>query len=93
MFKREEFLKYVNGYCPNTKVLYDRNNIVILKVDSYEDCHNLFDKKTIDWCIARSNTHWNDYVAKLYHKQYFIIDFNHFLFCIDFEAYFSENAV
>lgn len=77
MFKKEEFLKSVKDYCPNTKVLYDRNNIVLVQVESFADCHFLFDKKTIDWCIARSNSHWCDYVAKPFHKQYFIVDFNH----------------
>jgi hypothetical protein len=73
---REHFLKAIANYCPQTKVVYDKNNIVIIKVSSFEDCNRIFCHDTIKWCIAQNKAHWNSYVEKIGHKQYFIIDFN-----------------
>ena len=73
---REHFLNSVAKFCPDTKVLYDKNNIVVIKVSSFDDCNRMFHIDSIDWCIARSKSHWNDYVGKPNQSQYFIIDFN-----------------
>jgi hypothetical protein len=78
LFKgRENFLHELSVWCPDTEVLYCRNNIVIIKVNTFQDCNRLFYKDSIDWCIARSKGHWDDYVGAPGQEQYFIIDFNH----------------
>ena len=77
LFKgKKNFLDAVAKYCPDTKVLYDRNSVVIIKVNSFTDCNRMFYVESIDWCIARSEGHWNDYVGKPNQSQYFIIDFD-----------------
>ena len=73
---KEHFLKEIANYCHNTNVIYDKNNIVIIKVNSFSDCNYIFCHKTINWCIANSECHWNSYVNKKGHEQFFIIDFN-----------------
>ena len=64
------------GKLHDTKVVYDLNNIVVLKVGTFDDCSRLFDKDSIHWCIAQSRRHWNEYVGSMFTRQYFIIDFN-----------------
>ena len=73
---KEHFLKAIANHCHKTKVIYDKNNIVIIKVNSFSDCNFIFCHSTINWCIANHECHWNDYVNKKGHKQFFIIDFN-----------------
>lgn len=72
---REKFLEQVNKL-ENTDVLYDKRGIVIIQVKSFDDCHELFDKKGIHWCIAQEKSHWDSYVTNTNSSQYFIIDFN-----------------
>ena len=78
IYNKDEFLQFVKCL-KNTKVLYDKNNIVILRVKTYNDCKALFgNDKTINWCIANSRCHWDEYIGNhSFTKQYFIIDFNH----------------
>jgi hypothetical protein len=73
---KEHFLKAIADSCKDTAVIYDKNNIVIIKVSSFSDCNRIFCHKTIKWCIANQEYHWNDYVGKAGHEQFFIIDFN-----------------
>lgn len=73
---REHFLKALADLCPNTKVIYDKNNIFVINVNSFKDCNRIFARDTIHWCIANHECHWNEYVGGLGQKQFFIIDFN-----------------
>ncbi len=73
---RDKFLKAISNNCPDTKVIYDNNNIVVINVNSFKDCHNIFYHNTINWCIAESELHWVNYVGNESCKQFFIIDFN-----------------
>ena len=73
--KRKDFLDAVSKL-ENTEVLYDKDGIVIVRIKSWHDCNVLFDRDSIHWCIARNESHWIDYVAKPFTKQYFIVDFN-----------------
>lgn len=73
---KEHFLKAIADSCKDTAVIYDKKNIVIIKVSSFSDCNRIFCHKTINWCIANNERHWNDYVGKAGHEQFFIIDFN-----------------
>ena len=74
---REEFLSIVKTL-QNTEVVYDKRNIVIIRVKTFSDCNTLFCSNTVNWCIANKKEYWDDYVNKPFRKQYFIIDFNNF---------------
>lgn len=74
---RKEFLALVKTL-QNTEVVYDKRNIVIVRVKTFSDCNTLFCSNTVNWCIANDIDHWDDYVNKQFRKQYFIIDFNDF---------------
>ncbi len=74
---KQKALEFIKKNCPSTSVIYDKNDILILMVESFHDCNALFNDCTISWCIARNEDHWNDYVRSPRNKQYFIIDFKH----------------
>ena len=78
IYNKDNFLQFVKCL-QNTKVLYDKNNIVIIRVKTYNDCKALFgNDETINWCIANSKFHWDEYIGDHpFAKQYFIIDFDH----------------
>ena len=76
MYSEEEFVKYVNDTF-GVKLLYHTNRVYLIKVTSHKVCKKLFDRKDIDWCIAQSEKHWDDYITHPGNKQYFIVDFNH----------------
>jgi len=62
----------------NSKILYDKDGIVILEVCTFEDCHELFGNwYEVQWCIANKKAHWNNYIGeRLFSHQYFLLDFN-----------------
>ena len=80
MYSEEEFVKYVNDTF-GVKLLYHTNRVYLIKVTSHKVCKKLFDRKDIDWCIAQSEKHWDDYITHPGNKQYFIVDFNPVLLC------------
>jgi len=73
---RERLFEIISKECNDTKVIYDENGVVIIKVDSYKDCHRLFFDSSVNWCIANDKSHWDGYVNHPEREQYFIIDFN-----------------
>jgi len=75
MYTEKEFFYLVNEL-NGAKILKANNGIYLIKVNNHSACKKLFDRHTIDWCIARSKAHWNDYVENPGNKQYFIVDFN-----------------
>lgn len=72
---KENFLKHVNKLS-DTKILYNKDNIVIIEVKSFNDCNSMFCIDSVNWCIAHRKNHWDGYVGKPNQHQYFIIDFN-----------------
>ena len=84
--KRKDFLDAVSKL-ENTEVLYDKDGIVIVRIKAWHDCNVLFDRDSIHWCIARNESHWIEYVAKPFTKQYFIVDFNKINNEDDFEEF------
>ena len=76
MYSEEDFVEFIHKTF-GVKLLYQSGKIYVIKVTSHDACKKLFDRDTIDWCIARSEKHWDDYVSHPGNKQYFIVDFNH----------------
>jgi hypothetical protein len=75
MYTEREFVDLVKNLS-GAKILKSDNKVYLLEVTKQYACGKLFNRKTIDWCIARSKSHWNDYITNPGNKQYFIVDFN-----------------
>ena len=75
MYTEREFVDLVKNLS-GAKILKSHNKVYLLEVTKQYACDKLFNRKTIDWCIARSKSHWNDYITNPGNKQYFIVDFN-----------------
>jgi hypothetical protein len=69
--KREHILGVIKSL-KNTKVLYDKNNILVAQVGTYEDIKVLGNDCT--WCIVQYNSSWINYTAGGY--QLIVWDFN-----------------
>lgn len=69
-----KFIKNVEGI--NCNIVYDKDNIVIIKVDDYDTIKYL--AKTTNWCISKNKKYWNDYITSKGKKasQYVMFDFS-----------------
>jgi len=76
-------LDHFNGFTPNAlserladfgiTPLYDKNNVVVFEVDSYDKCKKL---GSTSWCIVRDEEYFDQYVTHEYNNQYILYDFN-----------------
>ena len=76
MYSEEDFVKFANETF-GVKILCRVGKVYLIRVKFHEDCKKLFDRKDIDWCIAQSEKHWDEYITHPGNKQYFIVDFSH----------------
>ena len=74
MYNEENFVKFIQNTF-GVKIQYQKNSVYLVRVMTYKVCKRLFDRSTINWCIARSESHWNEYITKPENNQYFIVDF------------------
>ena len=57
-------------------IIFEKNNVLLIRVKNYDACNWLFARPSINWCIATNEIHWREYVCKPFRKQYFIVDYN-----------------
>ena len=74
-WNKEDLLTYVSINTPKCDVAYDKDNIVILQVKSYDDSNSLCLGRT-SWCITNSKCQWENYVVTDNNRQYFFFDFS-----------------
>ena len=74
-WNREDFLAFIANNAQDCSVVYDKDNIVVIRVTSYESSNRIAQTNT-KWCIATSREQWNNYVVRENNKQYFMFDFN-----------------
>ena len=86
MYTEKEFVSIVR-FTPGAKIIHKIGKIYLLSVKYHSACASLFDIDTVDWCIARSKYHWNDYIANNGNKQYFIVDFNNVDNFVNYDEY------
>ena len=73
---KDKFIEQVK-LTDGAKLIFEKNNVVLVRVTTFNACRRLFNKKGIDWCIAKDEYHWEEYVEKgSLRRQYFIVDFN-----------------
>ena len=74
-WERGELLTYVSNNTPDCKVVFDKDNVVVLDVPSYKSSNKLCNGTT-SWCITNSDAQWKNYVTDNRNKQYFLFDFS-----------------
>ena len=76
-YNKKEFLDIMKSL-NHSDVVYDKDNIAIVEVGSFDDCRELFGNwYGVHWCIANKKCHWDSYIGeKPFSHQYFLLDFN-----------------
>lgn len=73
---KDKFIEQVK-LTDGAKLIFEKNNVVLVRVTTFNACKRLFKKEGIKWCIAKDECYWNEYVTKEeLRRQYFIVDFN-----------------
>lgn len=68
-----EYLKNVEGL--NYKIIFDKGDIVLIKVDDFETIKKL--GKTTNWCISKNKQYWDNYMERGEgSSQYMLFDFS-----------------
>lgn len=74
---KKEFISFVTKSTPNSPIVYNNENIVILHVTSHKDCNKLVGSEgRTKWCFNCNKTCWESYVNDTNSKQYFLFDFS-----------------
>jgi len=74
MYTEREFVDLVKNLY-GARIIKSHNSVYLISVTRQSACDKLFNRKTIDWCISRSKSHWDSYITTPGNKQYFIVDF------------------
>ena len=72
---KDSFIKQVKS-TKGAKIIFEKDNIVLIKVKKFKACNKLFNIPSINWCIARDKQFWYKYAVGWFKRQYFIVDFN-----------------
>lgn len=76
-WNREDMLSYAQRCCPDVEVTYDMNNIVVLRIPSFESSQKLCGNGRTSWCLTREKSYFNNYTTSNGNaQQYFLFDFN-----------------
>lgn len=79
-WKREEMLEFMRACAPDCSIVYDKGNVVIIRVPSYESSVVMCGGGRTQWCITKADHYFDSYVASYHGKrqQFFLFDFNKF---------------
>lgn len=76
-WNREDMLSFAQRNCPDTEVVYDKDNVVIIRVPSFESSSKLCGSGRTAWCLTRDKSYFQRYTAENDHaQQFFLFDFN-----------------
>lgn len=77
-WNKEDLLAFVEHNAKDCEVIFDKDNVVILSVPSFDSSHKLCGSGRTQWCIARELDYFKRYVTNYDGKrtQYFLFDFN-----------------
>lgn len=74
---KDSLLEFIKTKTKHTTLVYNVDDVVILKVDSYNDCNLLVGREgRTKWCFNNSEKKWNGYTKDLNRRQYFYFDFS-----------------
>ena len=75
---RESLLQFKEKVGNGADVLYDKDNIIMMKINNFKTSNTLCGGGRTQWCITREEGMWNRYAQRNDRtSQYFIWDFNH----------------
>lgn len=76
-WNREDMLSYAKHHCPDIEICYDKDNIVVLRIPSFESATKLCGAGRTSWCLTRKRDYFERYTKENSNgQQYFIFNFN-----------------
>lgn len=76
-WNREDFLLYLQNNCPGSEICFDKDNVVITRLDSFDTAKKLCGSSRTSWCLTRENRFFNQYTSDAGGaSQFAIFDFN-----------------
>ena len=96
-WNKEDMLGFLSRNCPDSSVVYDNDNIVIVQVASFDSSRKLCGGGRTGWCLTREISYFRRYVNENNANQFFYFDFSkredHELAHIGFTVRPSEGIV
>ena len=76
-WNREDFLLYFQNNCPNSEICYDKDGIVIVRLDNFATAKKLCGGGRTGWCLTRESRYFNQYTHDNNNaSQFALFDFN-----------------
>lgn len=76
-WSREELLSFAQRNCKDVDICYDKDNIVILQIPSFESAKKLCGDGITSWCLTRERSYFERYTKNNNNaRQFFLFDFN-----------------
>lgn len=76
-WNREDMLSYAQRCCPDVDVVYDKDNVVIARIPSFESSQKLCGNGRTSWCLTRDRGYFTRYTKENENaQQFFLFDFN-----------------
>ena len=74
---KEDMLSFLSHNAKDCDVVFDKGNVVIVRVPSYESSHKLCGNGRTGWCLSRESDYFDRYVTSYGGKrsQFFLFDF------------------
>lgn len=74
---KDDLIRYIQCNAKDCNVIFNRNNVIVVEVNSFESSKKLGGNSRTSWCITRESKFFKQYVIDVADtKQYFLFDFN-----------------
>jgi len=76
-WNKDEAMEFIKKNAKDCSIIFDNNNVLVLKVPSFKSSHKLCGGGRTGWCLTRENQYFNSYVTSYDNRtQYFLFNFN-----------------
>jgi hypothetical protein len=76
-WNKEDMLAFLRNHAKDTDIVYDKDNLVVTRMHSFDSCRALCGGGRTGWCLTREQRYFNQYVSdEKGNKQYFVFDFS-----------------
>lgn len=76
-WNKQDMIAYAKINTPDCTIVYDKDNVVILQIPSFESSRKLCGNGRTGWCLTREEHYFNRYVKEPGDaKQFFLFDFS-----------------
>jgi hypothetical protein len=77
VWNREDMLSYLSINASDCEVVFDKDNVVVVKVPSFASSEALCGGGRTGWCLTRGESYFRQYVTEPKHaSQFFLFNFN-----------------